>query len=73
MRCGNKSLVHGKLVRTETANEPREHDGPQNGQKFLIVLKGGGKGGYHIPEGHELFIQLKLKRRVRSLTFSFGK
>jgi hypothetical protein len=43
-------------------------------KKFLIVLKGGWKGGgYHIPEGHELFIQLKLKRRVRSLTFSFGK
>jgi hypothetical protein len=59
--------MRGKLVRTETANEPRERDGPKNGQKVFDCFERRGKGGYHIPERYEVFIQLKLKRRVRSL------
>jgi hypothetical protein len=41
--------------------------GHKTTKKFVIVLKGGGKVGYHIPEIYELLIQIKLKFGVRSL------
>jgi hypothetical protein len=59
--------MHGKLVRTEAANDPRVHDGPHKGQKIFDCFERRGKEGYHIPESYDLPIQLKLKQPVRSV------